>query len=96
MKARLLGGDTAEQTEQKLEQLDKNIRDLEDKFESHRSQASDFLEEALQEVEIFKKRKRMDLREIFISYTILQIKLHREGCAKWGKFKSLFDNLLKS
>jgi len=38
-------------------------------------------------VEIFRKRKIADLREIFTSYAVLQIKLHREGIAMWTKFK---------
>ena len=94
MKARLFGGDSAEQTELKIEQLDKTIADLEEKLEAHKASASDFLEEALNEIDLFKKRKIVDLREIFISYTVLQIKIHKEGSAIWSRFKAIFDAVL--
>ena len=94
MKAKLFGGDSAEQTESKIEQLDKAITDLEKKLEEHKAGANKFLEEALSEIESFKKRKIADLREIFISYAILQIKIHKEGSTIWSRFKAIFDGVL--
>ena len=96
VKARLFGGDSAEHTEQKIEQLDKAISDLEEKFEAQKSAANKFLEEGLEEIESFKKRKIVDLREIFISYAILQIKIHKEGSAIWSRFKAIFDGVLEN
>ena len=95
MKARFFGADSAEQTELKIEQLDKSIADLEEKFEVHKLAAKEFLDEALMEVDSFKKRKIVDLREIFISYAILQIKIHKEGSVIWSRFKALFDAVLE-
>lgn len=95
MKARFFGADSAEQTEVKIEQLDKTIADLEEKFESQKVTSEEFLQEALKEVDSFKKRKVVDLREIFISYAILQIKIHKEGSNIWSRFKGLFDAVLE-
>lgn len=87
MKAKLLGIDPAVQREGRMEQLEIDIAVFEGELEKARNRAADFLEEALGEVEIFRKRKIADLREIFTSYAVLQIKLHREGIAMWTKFK---------
>ena len=96
VKARLFGGDSAEQTEVKIEQLDKTISDLESKLETHKTDAKEFLDEALKEIESFKKKKVMDLRDIFISYAVLQIKIHKEGSAIWSRFKAIFDSIVES
>ncbi|XP_002119505.2 sorting nexin-4-like [Ciona intestinalis] len=96
LKARLLGADAADVTETRLEVLETNITDLEKELEKHRVIAKEFLDEADEEVELFKTRKVMDLREIFVSYAVLQIKMNKEGAAYWKKIKTPFAAILEN
>lgn len=96
MKARLMGSEKGERAENRIEQLDKNIAEAEKSLESSKVAAKEFLDEAIEEVELFKTQKVADLREILINYSILQIKLNREGVAMWSKFKTHFEPLLSS
>ena len=95
MKAKLLGIDKQNQIESRLEQLGRDICNYETELEKHRNILKQFNEEALNEIEYFKKHKLLDLKEIFISYSILQIKLNREGLAIWSKVKTPFSRILE-
>jgi len=96
MKARLLGIDQTVQREGRLEQLEIDIAVFEGELEKSRNRAEDFLEEAVKEMEIFRKRKVSDLREVFTSYAVLQIKLHREGIEIWSRFKKPLAAMISS
>ena len=93
MRAKLLGIDKQNQIESRLEQLNRDIENYQMELEKHREILNRFNDDALNEIEYFKQRKRTDLREVFISYSILQIKLNREGLAIWTKVKALFDKV---
>ena len=87
MKAKLLGIDPQVQKELRLEQLEIDIAVFEGELENAKSSAKNFLEEALLEVDLFQKNKISDLKEIFTSYVVLQIKINREGIEIWERFQ---------
>nr|CAB3266464.1 sorting nexin-4-like [Phallusia mammillata] len=95
MKARLMGADREEQLENKIEQLDKSITESDENLDKSKAAAKEFLDSALQEIDLFKARKTMDLKEILTNYAILQIKVNKEGVALWSKIKVPFADLIQ-
>jgi len=93
MKARLLGVDPQVQREGRLEQLEVDVENLQGQLKEREERSASFVQEALEEVELWKKRKVIDLRELLTSYTVLQVKMHREAISMWKQFKRPLQNI---
>lgn len=87
MKARLLGVDPELQREGRMEQLKEDVVTLQQQLKEREERSASFVEEALEEAEYWKKRKVVDLQELMTSYTVLQIKTHREAISVWKQFR---------
>ncbi|PIK56849.1 hypothetical protein BSL78_06252, partial [Apostichopus japonicus] len=75
MRSKIFGPEKPEVKDARLRQLEDQIEEAEEAVLRNQSETMSFMEHALSEVERFKKQKGSDLKELFISYAVLQIKM---------------------
>ncbi|KAI8495672.1 intercellular trafficking and secretion [Branchiostoma belcheri] len=93
MTTKLFGADTPEVREKKIKQLEEQIQQTEEQLQAAKWELSTYIERSLQDVERFKRQKVRDLREIFINYSIMQIKLCKKGISLWNNTKECFTKM---
>ncbi|XP_030856249.1 sorting nexin-4 isoform X2 [Strongylocentrotus purpuratus] len=93
MTSKLFGQENAETKESKANLISDQITDAEDAVERSKQNILDFTDNALKEVDRFKRQKSRDLKEIFISYAVLQIKMAKRGITVWTNTKECFDKM---
>ncbi|XP_069119489.1 sorting nexin-4-like isoform X2 [Argopecten irradians] len=93
MKTKLFGGDTPEQRDQKVKQLEEQIQQAEQELEQANKETQKFVDAALRDIDRFKRQKVKDLREIFTNYAIMQIKQSKKGIAIWTSAKDCFTKM---
>ncbi|XP_071497759.1 sorting nexin-4-like isoform X3 [Diadema antillarum] len=93
MTSKLFGQENAETRESRVRLLHDQIDDAEDGVHRAQKTIDEFVENALKEVERFKRQKSRDLKEIFISYAVLQIKMAKRGITVWTNTKECFDKM---
>jgi len=90
MKTKLFGGDSPEQRELKIRQLDEQIAEAEQQVKQSNAEAQAFVELALRDIDRFKRQKVKDLKDVFIHYAILQIEKYKRGITLWQNMKDSF------
>ncbi|PVD35887.1 hypothetical protein C0Q70_02856 [Pomacea canaliculata] len=93
MKSKLFGGDTPEQRETKLKQLEEQIVQAEVELKRSTEETQAFIEASLRDIDRFKRQKVKDLREIFTNYAVMQIKQCKKGIAIWTSAKDCFSKM---
>ncbi|XP_078661452.1 sorting nexin-4-like isoform X2 [Branchiostoma floridae x Branchiostoma belcheri] len=93
MTTKLFGADTPEVREKKIKQLEEQIQQTEEQLQAAKWELSTYIDRSLQDVERFKRQKVRDLREIFINYSIMQIKLCKKGISLWNNTKECFTKM---
>ncbi|BFZ06298.1 hypothetical protein BsWGS_09337 [Bradybaena similaris] len=93
MKSKLFGGDTPEQREAKVKQLDEQIVQAEADLKRVQEESELFIEQALRDIDRFQRQKVKDLQEIFTNYAVLQIKQCKKGIAIWTSAKDSFSKI---
>ncbi|XP_076455897.1 sorting nexin-4-like [Babylonia areolata] len=93
MKSKLFGGDTPEQREAKLKQLDEQICQAELDLKHTTEETQQIVDAALRDIDRFKRQKVKDLREIFTNYAVMQIKQCKKGIAIWTSAKDCFSKM---
>ncbi|KAK7093117.1 sorting nexin-4-like isoform X2 [Littorina saxatilis] len=93
MKTKLFGGDTPEQRDVKLKQLEEQIAQTEIELRQTTDETQVFVEAALRDIDRFKRQKVKDLREIFTNYAVMQIKQCKKGIAIWTSAKDCFSKM---
>ncbi|XP_070536510.1 sorting nexin-4-like isoform X2 [Ptychodera flava] len=90
---KLFKTETPESKEAKLKQLEESITEAEEEVKKSQEEVTVFVDHALKDIERFRKQKVRDLREIFINYAILQIKMAKKGVAVWSNAKECFQKM---
>ncbi|XP_077993023.1 sorting nexin-4-like isoform X2 [Glandiceps talaboti] len=90
---KLFKTETPESKEAKLKQLEEQVDEAEETVKKSQEEVTSFLDHALKDIERFRKQKVRDLREIFINYAILQIKMAKKGIAVWTNAKECFQKM---
>ncbi|CAG5123046.1 unnamed protein product, partial [Candidula unifasciata] len=93
MKSKLFGGDTPEQREAKVKQLEEQIMQAEADLKKVQEESELFIEQALRDIDRFQRQKVKDLQEIFTNYAVLQIKQCKKGIAIWTSAKDCFSKI---
>lgn len=93
VKTKLFGGDTPEQKDEKLKMLDEQIRESQVELKVVTADTQIFMEQALKDIDRFKRQKAKDLKEIFTNYAIMQIKQSKKGIAIWTSAKDCFGKM---
>ncbi|XP_066300708.1 sorting nexin-4-like isoform X2 [Branchiostoma lanceolatum] len=93
MTTKLFGADTPEIREKKIQQLEEQTQQTEEQLQAAKWELSTYIDRSLQDVERFKRQKVRDLREIFINYSIMQIKLCKKGVSLWNNTKECFTKM---
>ncbi|GFS20017.1 sorting nexin-4 [Elysia marginata] len=93
VKTKLFGGDTPEQREVRLKQLDEQIVQAEAELKNVQEESQEFIELALRDIDRFQRQKTKDLQEIFTNYAVMQIKQCKKGIAIWTSAKDCFSKM---
>ncbi|XP_033116856.1 sorting nexin-4-like [Anneissia japonica] len=93
LSSKVFGPETDQVKEMKLRQVKDQIQEAEEQVTRTQKEAAEFVEEALKEIERFKKTKTADLKEIFINFSVLQIKIAKKGIATWMSTKECFEKM---
>ncbi|XP_074653174.1 sorting nexin-4-like isoform X2 [Tubulanus polymorphus] len=93
MKSRLFGSDPPEVRDQKIKQLEEQIDQTEAELRLANQEAEKFLEDALNDIDRFKKQKVSDLKDAFTNYAVMQIERCKKGIAVWQNTKECFANM---
>ncbi|XP_035700212.1 sorting nexin-4-like isoform X2 [Branchiostoma floridae] len=93
MTTKLFGADTPETRDKKIKLLEEQTQQTEEQLQAAKWELSTYIDRSLQDVERFKRQKVRDLREIFINYSIMQIKLCKKGISLWNNTKECFTKM---
>ncbi|KAL5009444.1 hypothetical protein ScPMuIL_011749 [Solemya velum] len=93
VKSKIFGSENSEQREQKIKQLDEQIKFTEADLKKVNEETVKFVEASLKDIDRFKRQKVKDLREIFTNYAVMQIKQCKKGIAIWTSAKDCFTKM---
>lgn len=93
IKAKMFGGATAEQKEEKLKTLDEQMLDMEERVRILRETNETFENAAWQNIEKFHRQKTNDITDILINYIIMTIDRCKKSKATWTSIKDACDAL---
>ncbi len=93
MRSKIFGPESQESRDAQVKLLEEQIEECERHLKRTTQESASFMERALAEVERFKKQRTTDLKEIFINYAILQIKISKRGIAVWTNTKECFEKM---
>lgn len=93
MRSKIFGPEKPETKDARLRQLEDQIEEAEEAVLRNQREIMSFMDHALSEVERFKKQKGADLKELFISYAVLQIKMAKRGITLWTNTKECFEKM---
>ncbi|XP_052091043.1 sorting nexin-4-like [Mytilus californianus] len=93
MKSKIFGGDTPEQREHKIKQLEEQIKQTDVDLRKVGEETQKFIDTALRDIDRFKRQKVKDLKEIFTNYAIMQIKQCKKGIAVWTSAKDCLTKM---
>ncbi|XP_071942055.1 sorting nexin-4-like isoform X2 [Antedon mediterranea] len=93
LSSKVFGPETEQVKETKLRQVKDQIQEAEENVTRTQKEAEEFVEEALKEIDAFKKTKTADLKEIFINFSVLQIKIAKRGITTWTNTKECFEKM---
>ncbi|XP_033624990.1 sorting nexin-4-like isoform X2 [Asterias rubens] len=93
MRSKIFGPESQESRDAQVKLLEEQIEECEQHLKRSTQESVSFMERALAEVERFKKQRTTDLKEIFINYAILQIKISKRGIAVWTNTKECFEKM---
>ena len=91
LRAKVFGGGTAEQKEEKLKQLDNLILEREEMLKNAQAQLESFEKRALANVEKFRKQKTSDITDILMNYIIMTIDRCKKRKTTWVNIKEACD-----
>ncbi|XP_022099854.1 sorting nexin-4-like isoform X2 [Acanthaster planci] len=93
MRSKIFGPESQESKDAQIKVLEEQIEECEQHLKQATQETERFIESASAEVERFKKQRTTDLKEIFINYAILQIKISKRGIAVWTNMKDCFQKM---
>ncbi|XP_072020003.1 sorting nexin-4-like isoform X2 [Amphiura filiformis] len=90
MRSKIFGPESQEAKDAQVKLLEDQIEEGEETVTKATKEVESFMEKALTEVDRFKKQRMVDLKEIFINYAILQIKISKRGITTWNSTRDCF------
>jgi len=91
--SKFFGGDTPEQRDVKIKNLDEQIVETEEHVVSAEKELESFVDVSLKDMERFQRQKVKDVKDIFLNYSILQIERCKKSMALWQNTKDSFDKM---